>query len=310
LTVTAVPVLLVWILRYTPGGRRWAGFSAFAGGAVVPFLPLLWLFSRAPRIVFFNLVQYQLLYRRTNWEDATPHDIEVLTSWLHSPTAFLLGLLGAVGLWFVARSSGWKSSSRAGFYLCGWLALAMGAELCATHPTFPSYFVLMTPFLGIPAAAGLYAIAERVRRPLGAWWFVAALGILLCLGLAKSLRDDRNRLSWHDMDALARKVEEVTSPRGTLWADEQVYFITRRPPAEGTEFSYAEVIDIPEDVALPLHILSDQALDREAAAGMFSTVSTCEDPDVIELLNLRRLFRREADVGLRCKVFWEPAAPR
>jgi hypothetical protein len=93
-----------------------------------------------------------------------------------------------------------------------------------------------------------------------------------------------------------------------LWADEQVYFLTRRPPVEGTEFSYAEVIDLPEDVASSLHIVSDQALDRQAAEGRFSTVSTCEDQDVIEHLNLPRLFRRQAAIGLRCKVFWEPTA--
>lgn len=307
LTVTAAPVLLVWILRHTPRGHRWGRFFTFAAGAAVPFLPVLWLFSRAPRMVFFNLIQYQLLYRRTNWEDATPHDLEVLTSWLYSPTAFLLGLLSVLGLWFVARKSGWKHSIRAEFYLCGWLALAMAAELCATHPTFPSYFVLITPFLAIPAAAGLYAIAARIHGPLRAW-LVPVLAVMLSLGLAKSLREDRNKLAWRDMEALARKVDEVTPPHATLWADEQVYFLTRRAPAEGTEFSYAEVIDLPEAAALPLHILSDRALDREAAEGRFSTVSTCEDQDVIETLNLPHLFRQQAPAGRRCKVFWDPVS--
>jgi hypothetical protein len=310
LSAMAAPVLLIWILKHTPAGKRWARFCAFAAAAVLPFLPVLWLLYQAPRMVFFNLIQYQLVYRRTNWEDATPHDLEVLTSWLHSPTALLMGVLSILGVWFVTRRSGWASSSRSPFYLCGWMALAIGAELCATHPTFPSYFVLVTPFLAIPAAAGLYAIAAWIPSPHRVWWTVPVLALMLSLGLAKSLHDDRNRLSWRDMEAVARKVDEVTAARGTLWADEQVYFITRRPPAEGTEFSYAEVIDMPEDVALSLHILSDQALDRQAAAGLFSTVSTCEDEDVIELLNLPRLFRQQSAIGLRCKVFWDPAAVR
>jgi hypothetical protein len=220
-------------------------------------------------------------------------------------------LLGILGLWFVARRSGWTHSNRAAFYLSGWVALAIGAELCATHPTFPSYFVLMTPFLAIPAAAGLYLIAAQIRSRLRDWWLVPVLALLLALGLAKSLRDDQDRLAWADMEALARKVDQVTAPHGTLWADEQVYFLTRRPPADGTEFSYAEVIDLPENVALPLHIVSDEALDRQAAEGKFSTVSTCEDPDVIEHLKLASLFRRQADAGRRCKVFWEPTnSPR
>jgi hypothetical protein len=64
---------------------------------------------------------------------------------------------------------------------------------------------------------------------------------------------------------------------------------------------------MPEDVAGTLHIASDELLDRQAAAGMFSTVSTCEDQEVIERLSLVRLFRRQVTVGA-CTVFWEPAA--
>lgn len=310
LTAAAAPVIVIWILRHSPAGKRWITLFAVTTGAAIPFLPVLWLFAQAPRAVVFNLIEYQLLYRRTNWEDATPHDLGILTSWLHSPTALLLGLLAVVGLWFVARKSAWNDGARSEFYLCGWLAAAIGAELCAAHPTFESYFVLVAPALAIPAAAGLYAIASRIRKPVPAWWPVAVLAVVLSLGLAYSLREDRNKLSWRDMEAVARKVDDVTPLHGTLWADEHVYFLTRRPPAEGTAFSYAEVIDLPEDVAVPLHIASDQALDRQAAAGMFGTVSTCEDDEVIETLNLRRLYRQKAAAGRRCTVFWEPVGPR
>jgi 4-amino-4-deoxy-L-arabinose transferase-like glycosyltransferase len=307
LTAAVAPVLLVWILRHTPAENRWSRLSSFAAGSVIPFLPVLWLFLQSPRTVFFNLVQYQLLYRRTNWEDATPHDLKVLTSWIYSPTAFLLGSLGVLGLWFVAKRSAWKGSIRAAFYLCGWLALAIGVELCATHPTFESYWTLVAPFLAIPAAAGLYAVARWIRAPAQAWWLVALLAVVLSLGLSKALYEDRNALRWRNLEAVARKVNEVTPSGAALWADEHVYFLTRRRPAEGTAFSYAEVIDMPEDVAGTLHIASDELLDRQAAAGMFSTVSTCEDQEVIERLSLVRLFRRQVTVGA-CTVFWEPAA--
>ena len=39
-------------------------------------------------------------------------------------------------------------------------------------------------------------------------------------------------------------MEEVTPRGATLWADEHVYFLTGRAPAEGTEVSYAEVIEL------------------------------------------------------------------
>ncbi|HLK62641.1 MAG TPA: hypothetical protein VKU19_04320 [Bryobacteraceae bacterium] len=305
LTAMAAPVFLLWILWHTPLGKV-RQFLAFVCGAACPFLPVVWLFVREPRVVFFNLFQYQLLYRRTNWEDATPHDFEVLTSWLYSPGVFLLGLLALLGLWFVARKSDWSAAGRAPFYLCGCLGLAIGIELCAAHPTFPSYWTLVTPFVAIPAAAGLYAVTVWLPAPIRRGWIWAALVLVLSVGLAKSLREDRNRLTWQDMEALSRKVDEVTAPGAPIWADEQVYFISRRTPAEGTEFSYAEVIDVPEDQARKLHILSDVDLDRKAAEGIFRTVSTCEDPDVIEKLELLKLFRRKADVGGRCKVFWDP----
>lgn len=307
LTVAAAPVLLAWILWRSPHGRRWNRFFIFAAGAAIPFLPVVWLFARRPRAVFFNLIEYQLFYRRTNWEDATPHDLKVLISWLTSPTAMLLGLLGAGGLFFITKRIAWSGPARAEFYLCGWLALAIGTELAVTHPTFESYFVLVTPFIAILAAVSFYAVASRFCDFAKAWWPVLMLAIALSLGLSKSLHDDRNAMAWRHLEAVAQKVNEVTPPGEGLWADEHVYFLTRRPPAEGTAFSYAEVIDLPEGKAAPLHIVSDQDLDQQAAQGKFATVSTCEDKEVIEHLNLPRLYRQKSAIGT-CTVFWDPVA--
>jgi len=296
LLVSAAPaVLLVWILRRA--GPRLGRLATFLGGAVVPFLPVLWLFARSPRQVFFNLFEYHLFYRRANWEDATSHDWKVLSSWLTSPQALVLGLLAAAGLWYCTQLPE--------FSLCGWLALAIGAELCVTHPTFEWYFVLVIPFLAILAVAGLYAVCSRMCPRVPPAWPVALLLLVVSLGSAKSLYADRNAFSWPDLEAVARKVDEVT-PRGApLWADEHIYFLTRRPPAEGTEVAYAEVIDLPAGLASKLHIVPLDELDRRAAAGMFGTVSTCEESEQIEELELPRLFLHSAAVGA-CHVFWSP----
>jgi len=298
LLVSGAPVvLLVWILWHSrPRLRR---LAAFLTGAAVPFLPVLWLFARAPRQVFFNLFEYHLFYRRTNWEDATPHDWEVLTLWVTAPQAIVLGLLAAAGLWFYAR--------RPEYTLSGWLALAIGAELCVAHPTFEWYFVLVTPFLAIPAVAGLCAVCSRLCPRVSPWWPVAVLLLVVSLGSARSLYADRIRFTWRGLEALARKVEEVTPPGAPLWADEHIYFLTRRPPAEGTENDYAEVIDLPPALAASLHIVPLDELDRRAAAGKFLTVSTCEEQEQIDELHLPRLFLHSAAVGY-CHVFWEPSA--
>lgn len=305
LAVTAPLVLLVWTVRRTRAGERWGSFRTFLAGAAVPLLPVLWLFLKGPRQTFFNLFEYHLFYRRANWEDATSHDWSVLTSWLTSPQAWTLGLLAAAGLWFAAKASSWDRAWRSEVALCGWLALGIGAELCSAHPTFEWYFVLVIPFLAIPAATGLYA-ATATLRVASPWWPVTALLVVFAGGGAKSLYQDRHTMTWRDLEAVARKVEEVT-PRGAgLWADEQIYFLTRRPPAEGTELSYAEVIDLPDPPASSLHIVPLDELDRRAAAGVFRTVSTCEEAEQIEALDLPRLFRHQAAVGI-CHVFWDPA---
>jgi len=300
LLVSGAPVvLLIWILWHSqPRLRR---LAAFLAGAAVPFLPVLWLFARGPRQVFFNLFEYHLFYRRTNWEDATPHDWEVLTLWVTAPQAIVLGLLAAAGLWFYAR--------RAEYSLCGWLAPAIGAELCVTHPTFEWYFVLVVPFLAIPAAAGLYAISSRLCPRASPWWPVAVLLLVVSLGSARSLYADRIRYTWRGLEAVARKVDEVTPPGAPLWADEHIYFLTRRSPAEGTEVDYAEIIDLPPVLAASLHIVPLDELDRRAAAGKFLTVETCEEQEQIDELQLPRLFRHSAAAGY-CHVFWEPAAIR
>lgn len=306
LTAAAAPVLLLWILLHDRTEKRWIKLAAFLAGAAVPWLPVAWLLVKAPGAVFFNLIGYQLRYRRTNWEDATPHDLAVLASWTRSPQALVLGLLAASGLWFIVRRSGWDRARRAEFYLCGWLALALAAELGATHPTFERYFIFVVPFLAILAAVGLYALASRMH---GRAWPVAILAIVLSLGLARSLYGERHELAWRDLEAVARKVNEVTPAQGTLWADEHFYFLTKRPPPEGMEFSYAQVIDIPAEAAGPLHIVNQWELVRQAEAGRFGTVATCEAEPEIDEMGLPQLYLHRATIA-SCSVFWgRKAAP-
>src|SRR5271154_140487 len=44
LTAPAVLVLLVWTVAASHAGSKWAKFAAFVTGAIVPFLPVAWLF--------------------------------------------------------------------------------------------------------------------------------------------------------------------------------------------------------------------------------------------------------------------------
>jgi hypothetical protein len=303
LTVPVAPVLFVWMLIYNRIGTRFSKSAAFLVGAAIPFVPLLILFARAPRIVFFNVIEYQLLYRRVHWEGATPHDIDVLTSWINSAQALLLGALAIAGLAFIRSARNWEPRHRAEFFLSGWLALALTAYLALTHPTFERYFLLAVPFFAIPASVGVYAIGSRLGNPDRPLWSAVLVIALFSLGLAKTLYDDRHSYKWRDYENIAAKVDQVTPPTASLWADEVIYFLTRRSPPSGMEFSYSHKLELPASLASSLHIISQRDLDRSIKAGSFSTVATCADDDRIEQLGLERLYSHKAEVS-DCAVFW------
>ncbi len=303
LTAAASPVLLVWILRYSRPAIRLPRLGAFLSGAVIPFLPVLWLFVQAPRQVFFNVIQYQALYRRVNWGPATRHDLEVVLSWVDSTSGLVLFVLVASGLVFIIKKSAWSPAQRAPFYLCGWLALAMSAELMTAHPTFTRYFIVVAPFLAILAVLGLYAIDWQIFDPDRPMWPMLMLACLLSLGLTKGLYDHRDATTWKDEEKVAQKVDEVTPPGGSLLADELVYFLTRRPPPPGMEFSYSHAIELPPARAASLHILSNADVNRLVAARTYVTVETC-DSDEADSRKLPQLYVNKADIG-DCTVFWQ-----
>lgn len=308
LTAPVGPLLLGWTLCRTRAGARWSRFGAFTAGAVVPFLPLLWLFAEAPRQVFFNVVEYHLLYRQVDWPGATGWDLEVLTSWMRSLPAVLLALFAALGLLFLAVKSGWDGRRRSEFYLCGWLAAAQGAWLLCAHPTFSQYFLLLVPFLAILASVGLCAAGSRISprvRPLGALLVVTPL---LCFGLAKSLWEDRDAFRWEDFEQTARKADQVTPPAGLMLADEQIYFLMRRIPPSGMENSDTHKLRLPASLAASLHVIPQPELDRQVAAGRFDTVATCEDDDTTHDWGLPGPYTGQAEVG-SCSVFWKKVSP-
>jgi hypothetical protein len=306
LSAAALPVLLVW----TAIGKRWKPATAFVAGALVPFLPTLWLFTRAPRQTWFNVIEYHLHYRVENWPDATQHDFEVLISWLDSGHALLLILLAVAGLLVIRGGTEWRSGGRSEFYLCGALALAIGAEVSSTHPTFPRYYLLVVPFASILAAAGYYGVGTRLGGPVRPLWPTLAFGLLIAFGCAKMIYDRRDVYVWRDMEQVARKVREVTPAQAPLWADESIYFLTRHAPPSGMEFGYSHTIaGLTPQRSAQLHILSEPEVKRLVEAGAYATVETCDlDTDFIDSLELPKLYRQHAEIS-DCGVYWDKVQP-
>jgi hypothetical protein len=296
------PVLLVWIAVCNRAGRRWAKVAAFLCGAAFAWLPIAWLYLQGSQQTIFNVVLYQLKYRH-KWTGAIGQDITTLTAWINSAQGLSLAFLAVAGFWFVARRSAWQDERCAEFYLSLGLAASLIAELATAHPTFERYFLLVAPFVAIPAIAGLYVIGVRLAaRPLGA---ASVLVLILTLGLGRALYDDSDSYSWPDTEKIARKVDQVTPRGATIWADELIYFLTRRPAPDGMEFAYAhEIEEMPRAQAALLHILTASELRRRTAAGDYKTVAACYDTDNTNAAKVPELYRQKEEVK-DCTVYWD-----
>ncbi len=308
LTAAAAPVLLGWMMFQhradSRSGSRAAKLAAFCAGTAIPFAPVMWLAWQGPRQAWFNLVEYHVFFRKLYWPETTQHDLEILASWIDSGPALLLGLLAVYGLVFVARRSEWPRAAKAEFYLCAWLAGALAIESGVAHPTFARYFLLPVPFLAILGAAGLYALAERLLeggRPARAVWPVA---LFLVLGLGKSLYDRNDIAGWSSYERLARKIDEVTPRSALLFANEPMYFLTRRTPPPGLELSYSHRVDLGPAQNQLMHILPEAEVKRQVQSGKFATAYTC-DEDEIKDLGLEGLYRQRLDLE-ECSIFWDP----
>ncbi len=303
LTAPVAPVLLVWLVWCNGAGNRWAKAGAFVASGAITCTPLAWLFAHGPRQTIFGVVQYNLLYRQKNWDNAVPHNIDQWSAWIDSPQALMLGLLALAGLLFVWKQSGWNRAARREFYLCGWLAVALMAHISTALPTFTRYYLLATPFLSILAGAGLYAVGSRLAAPDRPFWPALVVCLISFLCLARALYEGRDDYSWHDAEKTAAKVKEVTSPGAALLSDEHVYFITRHPPPSGSELEDSHKLDFPPAVAAQFHVVPQKELERRIKAGTYDTIETNDDEGQIDKLGLHKLYPHSADIGDE-HVFW------
>jgi hypothetical protein len=309
LSAPVAPVLLVWVWRCNRAGNRWSKAAAFAVGTAVPFLPVFWLFVKSPWVVWFNIVRYHLYYRVVYWPHPLGHDLQMVTGWFTDSQSLLLGMLGIFGVIYIVRRSAWGRERRSEFYLCGWLALGMAAEMAVARPTFSRYFCLLAPFVGILAVPGLYAIGSRVLQPERAFWPVLIISVIFAGALARDIADSSSDTSWPKYEDIARKLAEVTPPGKQIFAEEEIYFLTKHRPPFGLEFQYSQKLELPPERLAALHITPESELKKQVAAGTFWSAATCDD-DMIDDFNLDKAFRNKVKVH-DCSVYWnwKPFAP-
>ncbi len=304
LTAPVCPVLALWIVVQNRAGSRWAKLTAFLAAAVVPFLPVAWLFAKGPKQTLFNIIQYNLLFRQVEWSGAILHDIGVISAWLNSAQALLAGLLSVAGLLYIRLRSDWTQPQRAEFYLCGWLALALSAHISSAHPTFQRYYLFALPFVIILSAAGLYSLSTRLYVPDRPFWPIFALVGIFSLELAKALQNKHDNVNWRDLEQVAAKADQVTSPNGLILGDEYVYFLTKRPPPSGMELADSHKLDFPPERAVPLHLVSESEILKQLTAGRFATAADCDKGHKVGEEDFKKVYRQKAEFDT-CTVYWD-----
>jgi hypothetical protein len=109
---------------------------------------------------------------------------------------------------------------------------------------------------------------------------------------------------WSDLEKTARKVNEVTTSRQTLFADEAIYFLTRHDPPSGMEMQNSHKFNFSAARLAVLRLIPQAELDRQVEAGAFSTLETCEEQDDLEAHAYAKLYAKSA-AGGECTVFWD-----
>jgi hypothetical protein len=305
LTVPMGPVLFVWMLR-APGARV-KRILVFLAGALIPFLPLLRLFVKSPKQVFFGAVKFHLFYRTVDWSESGKQNIDVALSWLESPHAMVAGLLLLFGLIFMARND-IPIALRRELQLCIWLSAVEGAYLLYVRPTFARYYLFIIPFTSIICAVGLYYAGTHIGRPEKPRWVMLLLTVLMCLGIGRTLNTGKNEFRWSDWEKIAKKVDEVSRSGAVIDADEAIYFIDHRIPPSGMEYADTHKLHLSNQLEAELHIFPKEELTRKVKAGIFDTIATCDDDDKLTEEPLPGVYQQKAKVG-DCTVFWDRKKP-
>lgn len=299
LTAPMAPVMLVWMLKTD----RLKRLVLFCAGGIVPFVPLLILFAKSPKVVFFGAVKFHLFYRTVDWSGSGVQNAEVATDWLESPHAMLMALLVLLALVFLARHDiGWPL--RRELHLCMWLSAVEGAYLLYVRPTFPRYYLFIVPFMAILSVAGFYYAGTHIGRPEKPQWILILFTLIMAGGLGRTLHGSKADYRWTDWEKIAKKVDEVTPPGGIIYADEAVYFLARKIPPSGLEYEDTHKLRLSPALENELHIFPREELMRRVKAGAYDTVATCEDDDKIKEQNLPEIYKQKVTIG-DCSVFWD-----
>ena len=96
----------------------------------------------------------------------------------------------------------------------------------------------------------------------------------------------------------------MTPANGLVLSDEQVYFITRRPPPTGMELADSHKLEFPPERAIPLHLVPESEVVKQVKAGRFSTVVNCEKNEKLKDEDLAKVYKSHKEFDNDCSIYW------
>lgn len=287
---TAV-VLFAWLVLRNRAGSVATKAAMFIAGGAVGLLPLFAPFAQAPRVVFFDLVEYHLFHR-----SCTGHH---LRAWVGSLLSYgetrVLLVLAALGIWFLTRVRR-DAAHKEAFYLCACLVAGNSLYLLFVHNLFEFYFSVLIPFLGVCACLSLDALASDTRVR---WIGVALSALAMCAawvwlppsGLI-GLRSLKAGSAWQRLERICGQLQRVLPKEGDLYASEDVYFLMRRVPPPGMENSFGRDVKMGAARAKSLRLVSEDEVKQWLKEGRFAAVLMDPESDGFSELGLARNYSR------------------
>ena len=166
LTAPVAPVLLLWIIFYSPPGQAEANrFIAFCCAAAHPADSASGAFFEIAAGGYFRHLQIPHVLPPVGLAGCDPprsgglHFLAEVSA-IPDPGDFDRGR----ALVHRQEKPDGTVQRRGEFYLCGWLALAVGLFISTAHPTFQQYYLFTVPFLSILSALGLSRSRRRWAR--------------------------------------------------------------------------------------------------------------------------------------------------
>ena len=265
-------VLLVWTVWTATPGQRIRRVLQYVAGSLIAFMPLAILMVRGPRQTFFNLVEYQFLYRQTGFKDLGKLSVEQVQSWFGSPQNALLVFLGVYALltvYGIANSDN-RTKSEFTLFACfaGYLFLFLAFVVT---PTFSPYFVLVVPMLSLLAGAGASWLANVFQNKTAQVVVVVLLVALYSAPSAPFVLYKKS-YAWVRWADIAQDVNRV-APEGLLYSTaDQMYFLTKRPLLPGLGAWWAEKMTLEPSLAALVQTVPKAEIDRWLFAGRFAVV--------------------------------------